>query len=215
MRDRMILVGAGDFAREVLWMIQEMRDLPNWDLAGLIDDYPDRAASALRTNGFGQVVLGTIADYLPKHQDRFVCTFGNPTRKLAAAEVIAGRGGQFVNLIHPTAAIGPGCLMGKGLIICRHAVVTANVALGNHVHLNIGATCGHDAKIGDGCTLSSHCDVTGHAVLEKGVFFGSHASVTENVRIGEFAVLGAGSVAFRNIPAGQTWLGVPAKSLLS
>jgi acetyltransferase-like isoleucine patch superfamily enzyme len=162
---RLILVGAGDFAREIIWLISEMSPTQNWKLAGLIDNYPERATSALRANGFDQRVLGRIDDYVPQSEDRFVCTFGKPKMKLEATERIVGRGGQFVNLIHPAAAIGPGCKLGRGIIICRNAVVTTNVSLGDHVHLNVAATCGHDAVIGDGCTLSAHCVVTGFLVL--------------------------------------------------
>lgn len=215
MSGRLILVGAGDFAREVIWMINEIPAAQDWKLAGLIDDYPERAAEALRSNGFEQRVLGTIADYLPQREDRFVCTFGRPKMKLAATERIVSRGGRFVNLIHPAASIGPGCTLGTGIIVCRNAVVTVNVSLGDHVHLNLAALCGHDAVIGEGSTLSANCVVMGNGVLGKGVFFGTSASVMEHVCVGEFAVLGAGSVAFRNVPAGQTWLGVPAKPLLS
>jgi sugar O-acyltransferase (sialic acid O-acetyltransferase NeuD family) len=214
MRRRLILIGAGDFAREVIWLISELSAKQDWELSGLIDDYPERAKEAMRSNGFEQRVLGTIADYVPQPMDCFVCTFGKPKMKLAATDLIAGRGGQFVNLIHPTAAVGPGCKLGRGIILCRNAVVTTNVSLGDHVHFNLGAACGHDAVIGEGCTLSAHCVVTGHAVLDRGVFFGTSASVTEHVHVGELAVLGAGSVAFRDVPAGQTWLGVPGKSLL-
>jgi sugar O-acyltransferase (sialic acid O-acetyltransferase NeuD family) len=212
---RLILLGAGDFAREVIWLISEMATTLDWKFAGLLDDNPERSISILRSNGFEHRVLGNIVDYVPQSQDYFVCTIGNPKSKLAVADRIAGRGGQFVNLLHPTAAIGPGCTLGSGIILCRNATITTNVTVGDHVHINLAATCGHDAAIGEGCTLSGHCDVTGHAILEKGVFLGSHASITPGVRVGEFAVVGAGSVAFRNVPSGQTLLGVPGKSLLS
>jgi sugar O-acyltransferase (sialic acid O-acetyltransferase NeuD family) len=212
---RLILLGAGDFAREVIWLISEMAPTPDWNFGGLLDDNPVQAASILRSNGFEYPMLGNIVDYLPQPQDYFVCTVGNPKKKLAICKRIAERGGQFVNLIHPSAAIGRGCTLGGGIIVCRNAVITTNVTIGNHVHINLAATCGHDAVIGEGCTLSAHCDVTGHAILEKGVFLGSHASITPGVRVGEFAVVGAGSVAFRNVPRGQTLLGVPGKSLLT
>ena len=215
MSRKLILLGAGDFSREVIWLISEMAATRDWEFAGLLDDNPEQAISILRSNGFEHRVLGSIVDYLPQPQDRFVCTIGKPRPKLAVTERIAGRGGQFVNLIHPAAAIGPGCILGQGIIVCRNTVVTTNVSLGDHVHLNLASTCGHDAVIGKGCTLSGHCDVTGRAVLEAGVFLGSHASVAPGVRVGAFAVVGAGSVAFRNVPPGQTFVGVPGKSLLS
>jgi sugar O-acyltransferase (sialic acid O-acetyltransferase NeuD family) len=212
---RLILLGAGDFAREVIWLISEMAETLDWDFGGLLDDNPERAAFILHSNGFEQRVLGNIVDYVPQPRDCFVCTIGNPRSKLEATKRIAERGGQFVNLIHPTAAIGPGCTLSGGIIICRSAVITTNVTIGDHVHINVAATCGHDVVIGEGCTLSGHCDVTGHAILERGVFLGSHASITPGVRVGAFAVVGAGSVAFRNVRSGQTLLGVPGKSLLS
>ena len=215
MTKRLILLGAGDFAREVIWLISEMVATLDWKLAGLLDDKPEQTASILRSKGFTQPVLGNIVDYVPKPQDYFVCVIASPKLKLAATKRIASRGGRFVNLIHPTAAIGPGSTLGSGIIICRNAVVNANATIADHVHINIATTCGHDAVIGEGCTLSGHCDVTGRAILERGVFLGSHASVTPGVRVGEFAVVGAGSVAFRNVPGGQTMLGVPGKSILS
>ena len=215
MTGRLILLGGGDFAREVIWLISEMAAPLDWKFAGLLDDNPDRSTSILRSNGFEHLVLGSIVDYVPQPQDYFACTIGNPKSKLAVTKRIAARGGQFVNLIHRTAAIGPGCTLGSGIIVCRNAVITTNVTIADHVHINLAATCGHDAVIGEGSTLSGHCDVTGHAILERGVFLGSHASVMPGVSVGEFAVVGAGSVAFRNVPSGQTLLGVPGKSLLS
>ena len=215
MTGRLILLGAGDFAREVIWLISELAAPLDWKLAGLLDDKPEQRASILRSKGFTQPVLGNIVDYVPNSHDYFVCTIGTPKSKLSVTKRITARGGQFVNLIHPTAAIGPGCTLGSGIIICRNAVINANATIADHVHINVATTCGHDAIIGEGSTLSGHCDVTGHAILERGVFLGSHASVTPGVRVGEFAVVGAGSVAFRNVPGGQTILGVPGKLLLS
>jgi sugar O-acyltransferase (sialic acid O-acetyltransferase NeuD family) len=214
-KGRLILVGAGDFAREVIWMISDMGDSPEWELAGLLDDDIERATTVVRSSGFGHPILGTIVDFLPGASDRFVCTIAKPKIKLTLCERIAARGGQFVNLIHPTAAIGPGCTLGRGIIVCRNAVCTTNVTIADHVHINLATTCGHDVAIGEGCTLSGHCDVTGRAILERGVFLASHASIGPGVRVGAFAVVGAGSVAFRNVPNGQTLLGVPGKSLLS
>jgi sugar O-acyltransferase (sialic acid O-acetyltransferase NeuD family) len=210
---RLILLGAGDFAREVIWLISEMETTSEWKFAGLLDDSPERAASILRSNGFTHSVLGTISEYVPRPQDRLVCVIGDPKRKLAVTDLVAERGGQFINLIHPLAAIGPGCMLGHGIIVCRNTIVTTNVSIGDHVLINIAATCGHDAVIGDGCTLSGHCDVTGHAILEKGVFLGSHAAVMPGVRVGAFATVAAGSIAFRNVKAGETVIGVPAKPI--
>ena len=78
MTQRLILLGAGDFAREVIWLISEMAETPDWDFGGRLDDNPEQAASILRSKGFEHRVLGNIVDYVPQPQDRFVCTIGNP-----------------------------------------------------------------------------------------------------------------------------------------
>jgi sugar O-acyltransferase (sialic acid O-acetyltransferase NeuD family) len=211
---RLVIAGAGDFARELLWLCSEIHSAQRaWGSICFIDDNPDEARSFMRRCGVDVPVIGAIDDFSPNDGDLLICALGNPRDKLVICENLMAKGARFTNIIHPTAAIGPGTRLGHGVIIARHSILTVDVSIGNFVTINVVSDCGHDAVVGDGCTLSSHCDVTGHAVLERGVFLGSHASVMPGVRVGELAVLGAGSVAFRNVPAGQTWLGVPAKPL--
>lgn len=97
--------------------------------------------------------------------------------------------------------------------MARLSMLTVDIAIGDFVTINAYSSCGHDAVLEDGCTLSGHCDVTGHAHLEQGVFLGSHAAVMPGVHVGEFATVAAGSVAFRNVKARQTVIGVPAKAI--
>ena len=89
-------------------------------------------------------------------------------------------------------------------------VVTVDVTLGAHVHLNVAVTVGHDAQVGDFCTLSSHVDICGGATLGEGVFLGSHASVMPKAKVGEWARVGAGSGVLRTVRAKTTVFGVPA-----
>jgi acetyltransferase-like isoleucine patch superfamily enzyme len=54
-------------------------------------------------------------------------------------------------------------------------------------------------------------DITGGVVLGKSVTVGSHASVLPGVKVGDGATVGAGSVVMRDVPAGVTVFGVPAR----
>jgi acetyltransferase-like isoleucine patch superfamily enzyme len=65
--------------------------------------------------------------------------------------------------------------------------------------------------MGDWCTLSGHADITGKVSLGEAVFAGSHACVLPGLRVGDRAVVGAGTVVTRNVPAGSTMFGVPAR----
>lgn len=193
------------------------RDVPcdqrEWEPAGFLDDRPDHASQRLSAKGVALPVLGRIADHQPRDDERFICAIGTTKTKLDVCEELRRRGARFVNLIHPTVQVGPGSVLGIGVMMLRLAGVTVNVSIGDFVTINTVAGAGHDVVIEDGCTLSSHCEVAGNGYLERGVFLGSHASILPGARVGAFATVGAGSVVLRRVAAGATVFGVPAKAL--
>lgn len=210
---RLLIIGAGSFAREVLAAALENpaygRD---WVIGGFLDDAPD-AQTRLCEKGINVPVVGPISGHSPDDQCVYICAIGSPRPKLEICERLLAQGAHFVNLIHPTAQVGPRCQIGVGNILMYQAGLTVDVRLGNFVTLNRFASIGHDAVVGDGCTLSSYCDVTGHARLGRGVFMGSHASILPGAIVGDFCTVGAGSVVVRRASAGKTVFGVPARAL--
>jgi UDP-3-O-[3-hydroxymyristoyl] glucosamine N-acyltransferase len=107
------------------------------------------------------------------------------------------------------------------------------VIIGNNVE--IGANCQiargalSNTIISDGCKLNGMCFIAHNCVLEKNVWItgstmlsgsthvGANATIFSNVvvreqtYIGEGAIIGMGSVVTKDIPAGETWLGNPAR----
>jgi sugar O-acyltransferase (sialic acid O-acetyltransferase NeuD family) len=206
----LILVGAGAFGREVaVWARDAARVHGAWKLRGFLDNRPE----ALACYGLEEPVLGAPETWQPAPHERFVCTIGDPAGKLKLCRSLEQRGARFATIVHPTAIVGPHCMIGDGSILCPYAVVTTHATLGRHVTLNLHATVGHDAVLGDGCTLNCHADVTGRAVLGEGVFLGSHASVLPGTKVGDYARIAAGSVALDKVSAGATVIGVPARRL--
>jgi sugar O-acyltransferase (sialic acid O-acetyltransferase NeuD family) len=209
---RLVIAGAGDFAREVLWTCTDCpSERREWRDICFLDDNPQGAQARLRQHRIDLPVIGTVDNYRPGSLDVLICAIGDPRIKRDVCERLLARGARFTNVIHPSVAVGPEAEMGHGVIIFRYSCVSAGVRLGNFVTINSFSGCGHDSVVEDYCTLSSHCDVTGHAHLESGVFLGSHAAVLPRVRVGAFAKVAAGSIAFRNVKAGATVIGVPAK----
>jgi serine acetyltransferase len=49
--------------------------------------------------------------------------------------------------------------------------------------------------------------------IGDGVYVGTNASLLPDVKIGPWATIGANSVVMRNVPAGTTVMGIPAKTV--
>jgi serine acetyltransferase len=114
----------------------------------------------------------------------------------------------------PSRPDGPKIVINDGTYINRYTV------LDSFARVEIGRNCliGPHCYIGDhtrtrteGIALSAS-PMHGEAiVLEDDVWLGAGVVVTKGVRIGRGATVGAGAVVTRDVPAGVTVAGVPAR----
>ncbi len=99
--------------------------------------------------------------------------------------------------IHPATRIGRGVFIdhGTGIVIGETAVIGDDVSMLQGVTLG-----GTGAERGDR-----------HPKVGKGVLLGAGAKVLGNISIGDYAKVASGSVVLRDVPAGCTAAGVPAR----
>lgn len=85
--------------------------------------------------------------------------------------------------------------------------VGENTKIDNLVHV------AHNVRIGRNCLLAAYTGISGSTVIGDGVMFGGKAGVADHLQVGTGAVVGAAASVFKDIPAGETWTGFPARPI--
>jgi bifunctional UDP-N-acetylglucosamine pyrophosphorylase/glucosamine-1-phosphate N-acetyltransferase len=120
--------------------------------------------------------------------------------------------------VGPFSRIRPGTKIEPGAYIGNFAEIkNSNIGPGSHVgHFSyVGDTdIGKEVNIGAGTVTANYDGRNKHrTVIGDGAFVGSDSVIVAPVNIGEGAHTGAGSVVNRDVPAGETVVGVPAKPI--
>ncbi|MSQ71788.1 MAG: serine O-acetyltransferase [Betaproteobacteria bacterium] len=86
----------------------------------------------------------------------------------------------------------------------------------------MGVVIGETAEVGDDCTLYHGVTLGGtswnkgkrHPTLGTGVVIGAGAKVLGPIRVGDGARIGSNAVVVKNVPAGATAVGIPARIIV-
>lgn len=216
MRDKkkVIILGAGGFARETLWIFKEANEEKNeWEVLGFIDENKECHGKVI----CDLPIVGGFEWFDNKnYSDLYViCAIASPRTKRKIVEKAYEKKIKFCSIVHPTVRMSKYVEIGKGTIIHAGNIITTQIKIGNHVYLNKACTLGHDSIIEDYCNVSPGAHIGGNVHFEKGVDFGIGAVITQGITIGEWSIIGAGSVVISNIPSNVTAVGVPAKVIKS
>jgi len=90
-----------------------------------------------------------------------------------------------------------------------------NVDIGAFTYIMAGAgvTIEDEVQIGSHCSIHSVSTIDnkiGAVTIRKGARIGMHSAIMPGITVGEGAIVGAFSFVNKDIPAGETWYGVPA-----
>lgn len=209
---KVVIIGAGGFGREVLDVLEAVNQVsPTYEIMGFITD-PEYQKPGEMINEVP--VLGSF-DWLAGNDSevKAICGIGSPATRKRMVDQAAGLGVKFFSVIHPRAITTRWMTMGEGTIITAGCILTNNITLGDHVHLNLDCTVGHDAVLEDFVTVSPGVHISGNVTLKTGSFIGTGANIIEGKTVGEGAVVGAGSVVVKDIPDHVTAVGIPAKPI--
>lgn len=146
----------------------------------------------------------------------FTVAIGNPHGRvrLRIADELAARGLVDVTVAHPSAVIAPNSSIAAGCQIHPGAIVMPESRIGRQCILNTKSSVDHECVLGDGVELGPGATLCGSIRVGAGAWIGAGATVLPRIRIGEDAIVGAGALVNRDVPAGLTCVGVPARPIV-
>ena len=208
MTRRLVVLGAGGFARNVLDIVDACNEAgPRWRVVGFVDRGSGGGA-LLAARGCPR--LGSD-DVLAALDAEVVVAIADPARRRQLDLHCASLGLRFATIAHPSATVGHGSHFGSGSVLVAGVRVASNVTGGRHVHVNFNSTLGHDVRLGDYVTVFPQCAISGNVTVGDGVVVGSGGVLLPGVRIGEGSTVGAGAVVVGDVRPGATVAGVPAR----
>lgn len=118
-----------------------------------------------------------------------------------------------------------GAVIGNECNICSHCFIENDVRVGDRVTIKCGVQLWDGIRLADDVFVGPNTAFTNdrfprskiypeqfsQTVVEKGASIGANATILPGITIGRGAMVGAGSVLTKDVPAGELWMGNPAR----
>jgi len=197
------IFGSAGFAKEV-WAVCQRRNI-------FVPYFIDR-------NNAGNSLYSTpiISDEnFNSEKYKAIVAIGDPKMRKKICGFVELKGGKFFTITDPNVILlDPGRItISEGCVICAGVVITIDVFLGKHCHINLNSTIGHDTQIGDYVTISPGVNISGNVKIGKNCYIGTNACIKERINICDNTIIGMGAVVIKNITEAGTYIGNPARRI--
>ncbi|WP_410513554.1 acetyltransferase [Paenibacillus sp. BR2-3] len=206
-----LVFGAGGHAKAVIDVIEQSG---RYEVIGILDSY-----KAPGTKVYGYEVLGN-EQYIAENKENIyggIVAIGDNWRRSEMVSRIRSlhRDFSFIPVVHPSASVARGSVIGKGSVVMAGAVVGSDTHIGEHCILYSKASVDHDSTLGDYVTLAPNATTGGDVHIGSYSVISLGANVIHSKNIGEHTVIGAGSTVLSDIDAYSLAYGTPARKVRS
>lgn len=207
---KLVIIGAGGFAREVKWLANE---IGGYHFVGYVVSDPDKSSPYDSTDE----ILGDFS-WLAQNPDAFDCLamgIGNAAPRLKVANELEPLYGPdfWPAMVHPSANFdAPTARLGHGVQICANVIGTVNLVFEPFAMVNLACTLGHEAVLKRACTLNPTVNISGGVEIGEGALIGTGAQILQYLTVGRGAIVGGGSVVTKDVPDETLVVGIPAKA---
>jgi sugar O-acyltransferase (sialic acid O-acetyltransferase NeuD family) len=205
----LLIIGARGFGREVYsTFIKTNQYLSHLiDVKGFLDD---KAEALDGLPGNWPPIIGSVEDYELKEDDVFFCALGDPFWRKHYSDLISGKGGHFISIVHPTAQVNHDAKLGDGCFVGAFTTISPNVRVGKHVTILAFVDLGHDTVVGDYTTVESYVFLGGYASVGQLSVLHTKSSILPHKSVGNNCAVGNGSVVIKHVKDGLHVFGNPA-----
>lgn len=214
---RIAIIGAGGFARELAWLIEEVSASTEdpagdrYEVAGFL------VSDITRLGPHDRAVLGDFSWLAENKVDGLAMGIGTPAARVRLADELKARFPDipWPAFVHPSVKWQRQTMqVEEGVIICAGTIATVNVHFEPFCMVNLSCTIGHESVIGRGSVLNPTVNISGGVELGECVLVGTGAQVLQYLKVGSGATIGAGAVVNKDVAPGATMVGIPARELV-
>jgi sugar O-acyltransferase (sialic acid O-acetyltransferase NeuD family) len=210
MPKQLVILGTSGSAYDVLDILEGLNaQSTTWKLLGFLDDARPAGSQYLRFP-----VLGGLKDASRLSDCWFVNVIGSDASFRRRGEIVQSTGlkpDRFATLVPPQACVSPWAKLGHGVYVSFGASIGGGVIAGDHVSFSPACVIGHDSVFGDGALVAPRAVISGFVNVGRCCYIGAGAMIKQRIQIADGALVGLGAVVTRNVAAGATVVGNPAR----
>ena len=178
----------------------------------------DALTTEQQINGYKAVNYGMFKA-IESDEKNVLIAIANSNIRQKLAEKLINDGINIWTVKAQSTVIMDNVIIGNGAALSPFVTIGANVTIGHCFHANLYSYVEHDCVIGDFVTFAPRVSCNGNVHIEDHAYIGTGAVLRQGTPdkpliIGKGAIVGMGAVVTKDVPAGVTVVGNPARPLI-